>query len=120
MAFSALLTTTMSNMKTTIDVIQQVGLRGYKRMLTDFALYPELAKRLFDIPYRYHLTAARKLTQMGVDMIWIGDDVGAQNAMIISPKMWRKFLKPLMANFIEELKTINPQVKVAYPSDGFI
>ena len=96
------------------------GLRGYERMLSDFALNPELAQRLLEIPYRYHLAAAKKLTQMGVDMIWIGDDVGAQNRMIISPKMWRKFLKPLMASFIAELKQINPQVKIAYHSDGAI
>ncbi len=96
------------------------GLRGYERLLSDFALNPDLAERLLDIPYRYHLTAARRLTQMGVDMIWIGDDVGAQHSMIISPKMWRKFLQPRMANFIAELKAINPDVKVAYHSDGNI
>lgn len=94
------------------------GLRGYERMLSDFLLNPELAETLLDIPGQYHLTAAKKLTQMGVDMIWIGDDVGAQNSMLISPKMWRKFLKPRMANFIAELKAINPQVKVAYHTDG--
>jgi len=75
---------------------------------------------ILEIPYQYHLSAAKKLTQMGVDMIWTGDDIGAQNAMLISPKMWRKFLKPRMANFISELKAINPQVKVAYHSDGSI
>jgi uroporphyrinogen-III decarboxylase len=46
--------------------------------------------------------------------------VGAQHAMIISPKMWRRFFKPRMAHFIAELKAINPQVKVAYHSDGQI
>ena len=96
------------------------ALRGYERMLSDFALQPEIAEQILDIPYHYHLTAAKKLTQMGVDMIWIGDDVGAQNNMIISPKMWRRFFKPRMANFIAELKAINPQVKVAYHSDGLI
>ena len=96
------------------------GLRGYERMLSDLALNPELAERLLDIPYHYHLDAAKKLTQMGVDMIWIGDDVGAQNKMIISPKMWRRFFKPRMANFISELKAINPQLKVAYHSDGAV
>ncbi len=96
------------------------ALRGYERMLTDFALKPDIAERLLDIPYQYHLTAAKKLTQMGVDMIWLGDDVGAQHAMIISPKMWRKFFKPRMANFIADLKAINPQVKVAYHSDGVV
>lgn len=96
------------------------ALRGYERVLTDFVLNPDLVERLLDIPYRYHLAAAKKLTQMGVDMIWTGDDFGAQNAMIISPTMWREFFKPRMANFIAELKAINPKVKVAYHSDGFI
>jgi uroporphyrinogen-III decarboxylase len=34
--------------------------------------------------------------------------------------MWRHFFKPRMAHFIAELKAINPQVKVAYHSDGNI
>ena len=96
------------------------ALRGYEQMLTDMALQPEVAERILDIPYQYHLTAAKKLTEMGVDMIWVGDDIGAQDAMLISPKMWRRFFKPRMANFIAELKAINPDVKVAYHSDGVI
>lgn len=96
------------------------ALRGYEQMLIDLALNPDLADAILEIPYQYHLAAAKKLTQMGVDMIWVGDDIGAQKAMLISPKMWRKFLKPRMANFISVLKAINPQVKVAYHSDGLI
>ena len=96
------------------------GLRGYERILSDFVLNPELADQILEIPYRFHLTAAKKLVQMGVDMIWIGDDVGAQTRMLMSPAHWRKFLKPRMANFIAELKAINPQIKVAYHSDGNI
>ena len=40
--------------------------------------------------------------------------------MMISPKTWRKYLKPRMARFISELKTINPDIKIAYHSDGNI
>jgi hypothetical protein len=54
---------------------------------------------------------------MGVDMIWIGDDIGTQNTMLISPDMWRRFLKPRMSRFISTMKSINPQLKVAYHSD---
>jgi uroporphyrinogen decarboxylase len=96
------------------------ALRGYEQMLVDFGLNPDLAEQILDIPYHYHLVVAKKLVQMGVDMIWLGDDVGAQNAMLISPRMWRKFLKPRMASFVGELKAINPDVKVAYHSDGSI
>jgi uroporphyrinogen decarboxylase len=96
------------------------ALRGYEQILTDFVLQPELVDELLEIPYRYHLAAAKRLVEMGVDMVWTGDDVGAQTAMLISPKHWRTFLKPRMANFIAELKGINPEVKVAYHSDGNI
>ena len=37
-----------------------------------------------------------------------------------SPAMWRKFFKPKMATLISDLKTINPNLKVAYHSDGQI
>jgi uroporphyrinogen decarboxylase len=96
------------------------ALRGYERMLMDFALEPELADQILEIPFRYHLAAARKLVELGVDMVWLGDDIGAQKAMLISPAHWRRFLKPRLARIIAELKQINPQVKVAYHSDGNI
>jgi uroporphyrinogen-III decarboxylase len=57
---------------------------------------------------------------MGVDMIWLGDDVGGQQAMLISPEHWRQFIKPLLANTIAEVKSLKPDVKVAYHSDGNI
>ncbi len=106
----------------TVTTIFEAGwaLRGLQQMLIDFVANPDLADAILEIPYRYHLTAAKKLVELGVDMIWIGDDVGAQNAMLISPRHWRRFLKPRMANFIAELKALNPAIKVAYHSDGNI
>jgi uroporphyrinogen decarboxylase len=96
------------------------ALRGLERTLMDFIVNPDLVERLLDIPFNYHLAAAKKLVEMGVDMIWTGDDVGAQNSMLISPETWRRFFKPRMATFIWALKRINPDVKVAYHSDGNI
>ncbi|HSB12938.1 MAG TPA: uroporphyrinogen decarboxylase family protein [Bryobacteraceae bacterium] len=96
------------------------ALRGYEQLMIDFLEDPDLAESILEIPYRYHLTAAKTLVRMGVDMIWIGDDVGAQNAMLISPAHWRCFLKPRMASFIATLKGINPRLKIACHSDGCI
>jgi uroporphyrinogen decarboxylase len=96
------------------------ALRGLNQLLMDFVLDPDLTANILDIPFHYHLTAAKKLVEMGVDMIWTGDDVGTQNAMMISPELWRQFFKPRMAEFISALKRINPAVKVAYHSDGVI
>ena len=96
------------------------ALRGLEQMLLDMSLNPELTERIIEIPYQYHLAAAKKLVEMGVDMIWTGDDMGAQETMLISPKMWRQYFKLRMANFFAELKAINPAVKIAYHSDGNI
>ena len=94
------------------------ALRGLEQLLVDMVRDPALADQVLEFPYRYHLAAARRLVEMGVDMIWVGDDMGAQHEMLISPRMWRRYFKGRMATFIQELKSINPQVKVAYHSDG--
>jgi uroporphyrinogen decarboxylase len=96
------------------------ALRGYERMLIDFLADPDLADAILDIPFRYHLAAAERLVRMGVDCIWVGDDVGAQQAMLISPATWRRFLKPRLARLISTIKAIRPELKVAYHSDGCI
>lgn len=96
------------------------ALRGLDKMMMDFYLNPDLAHAVLDIPFKYHLEAAKRLTEIGVDMLWFGDDVGGQNTMIISPETWRTFLKPRMAELISEVKKINPNVKIAYHSDGVI
>ncbi len=96
------------------------ALRGYERLMMDLATNPDLADRILDLPYQYHLAVAQELVRLGVDMIWLGDDVGSQHSMLMSPAMWRRFFKPRMQQLIGSLKRINPLVKVAYHSDGMI
>lgn len=96
------------------------ALRGLEQMMMDFIMDPDLVDAILDIPFNYHLAAAEKLTEIGMDMIWIGDDVGSQHTMMFSPDTWRRYFKPRMAEFIRRVKAINPAVKVAYHSDGMI
>ena len=76
------------------------AMRGFEQMMMDFSEDPELADTILDIPDRYHLEAAKHLVNLGVDMIWAGDDVGTQHGLLISPGTWRRFFKPRMAEFI--------------------
>jgi uroporphyrinogen-III decarboxylase len=94
------------------------ALRGYEKTLMDFAFNPDFVEELLDIPFHYHLAAAKKLVEMGLDMIWIGDDVGTQDRMLMSPDTWRRFLKPRVATFISTLESVDPKVRIAYHSDG--
>ncbi len=96
------------------------ALRGLEQLLVDFLIDEESADAVLDIPFRYHSAAAKRLVKMGVDVIWLGDDVGNQDRMMISTDLWRRFLKPRMAKLFKELKAINPGVLIAYHSCGFI
>jgi len=96
------------------------ALRGYERLMMDMAADPGMACRVLDIPFSYHKIVTQRLVRLGVDMIWLGDDVGGQNAMLMSPRMWRQYFKPRMAELIVSLRAINPQIKIAYHTDGMV
>lgn len=96
------------------------ALRGYEQLMMDLAMDPDKANRVLDIPYSYHKIVTQRLTSLGVDMIWLGDDIGGQHAMLMSPKMWRQYFKPRMADLIASLRSINPHVKIAYHTDGVV
>ncbi len=94
------------------------ALRGFDQLLMDFLVDPDLAHAILDIPFRYHTAAAERLARLGVDMIWLGDDVGTQRGMLLDPAQWRTFLKPRLAAIIAGITAENPACKVAYHSDG--
>lgn len=52
-----------------------------------------------------------------VDIIKIGDDLGTQESLMISPKMYREILKPIHADFISFIKA-RTKAKVFFHSDG--
>lgn len=96
------------------------ALRGYEQLMIDLATNPDTANRVLDIPYSYHKIVTQRLARLGVDMIWLGDDIGGQNSMLMSPRMWRQYLKPRMADLIASLREINPHIKIAYHTDGVV
>ncbi len=52
-----------------------------------------------------------------LDMIKIGDDLGVQDSLLISPKMYRNILKPIHADFIAFIKE-RTDAKVFFHTDG--
>ena len=61
-----------------------------------------------------------KLVSLGVDAIWAGDDFGAQNGMLISPRMWRRYFKERYRQVYAELKAVNPDVIICQHCDGAV
>lgn len=51
-----------------------------------------------------------------VDFFWLGDDFSTQRGMMISPELWRKFLKPVYSKLFELIKSFG--LKVWFHSCG--
>ncbi|HEY3398919.1 MAG TPA: uroporphyrinogen decarboxylase family protein [Armatimonadota bacterium] len=78
-------------------------MRGFEEFMLDLALRPELAGALMDRVQAYLLERTRRLLAASggrLDMVEYNDDTGGQNGLLLSPAMWRQFLRPRMVEFI--------------------
>jgi uroporphyrinogen decarboxylase len=95
-------------------------LRGLEQLLIDFVENQELAELLLDRITAFQVENARYLANCDADILLTGDDVGTQRGMMMSPSMWRKWLKPRLAGIIAAAREQKPHIHVFYHSDGDI
>lgn len=103
---------------------QASELRGREQFYLDMAAEPELAqllvKKCTDVIVRaneLYLDVVGK----HVDVFEIpGDDYGATQNLIISPRSFRKLFKPELARIIQPIKEFRSDLPVAFHSDGAI
>ncbi len=63
---------------------------------------------------------ALQLIKLGVDAIWLGEDLGTQTSTLIAPKMWRQKFKPRYKRMIETFRKENPEMIMIMHSDGAV
>jgi len=93
-------------------------MRGMERLLIDFVDNAEFAEALLDRITDKRRTQAARYAALGPDVITVGDDVGTQRAMLMSPAMWRRWLKPRLASVIAAARQVRPDVLIFFHSDG--
>lgn len=93
-------------------------MRGMEKLFLDFYHNKKFAEYLLDRITEIDTMAAIKLIEIGVDIFYTGDDVATQLDMMMSPDMWRKWIKPRAKSIIETIKKINPDALIWYHSDG--
>ena len=79
-------------------------LRGFEQVFIDMVENAELASALFGRITEFYLEYGRRILEAGkgaIDILCTGDDFGSQNASLISPSMWKAFLKPGFQAFVE-------------------
>jgi uroporphyrinogen decarboxylase len=96
------------------------AMQGMDTFLLNMARDPDFARALLEkIAVYCKQLMGRFLEELGdnVDIIKIGDDLGTQESLMISPKMYREILKPVHADFISFIKA-RTKAKIFFHSDG--
>jgi len=91
-------------------------LRGFEDFIIDMYSRPKFVDSLLDELSKIFLIVAKRFVEMGVDIICIADDVAMQTGMILSQRLWRRYIKPRMKMLIDGLK--RKGVYILFHTDG--
>jgi uroporphyrinogen decarboxylase len=81
--------------------------RGTENIFVDLAAKPEIAETVFRKIGEFYLVYLERILRAAagkIDIVLTGDDFGAQYGLLISADMWRKFIKPGFADYIDLIK----------------
>ena len=70
------------------------ALRSFENLMMDIAAEEPYLDALFDAIADYQVKVARRFVDAGVDGVRVGDDYGSQLGLLMSPKAWRRYIKP--------------------------
>ena len=97
-------------------------LRGYVNYYTDFYLNTALSEYLMDKVVELKMAYWEKALQEAgeyVDVVTEADDVAGQDRLLISPELYRRYIKPRHAQLFAFIKKLAP-VKVFFHSCGAV
>jgi uroporphyrinogen decarboxylase len=96
-------------------------LRGMNNLVGDLMEEGEVGVWLLDYMTRRSVEVAKAYARAGVDIIWLGDDIGMQQSMLMSPEFWRTHFKPRLQLVIDAAReAATGELYLMYHSDGNI
>jgi uroporphyrinogen-III decarboxylase len=98
--------------------LKLIDLRGFKNFMLDIAKNSNKLKELSEMIFKYWENIVKRWLDLGVDLIYFGDDLGLQNSMAIKPSSWRKFIKPYYSKLFSICR--QNEVEVYLHTDGYI
>jgi uroporphyrinogen decarboxylase len=107
----------MVDLSSSLFEVGYAHLRG-EAFFLDCHDHPEFVAEVMDGLVNYYSILGRRAIREGIDIIRIGDDIGGQNGMLLSPAMWRTLVKPALRRLVEAFKQENPDIVVKYHSCG--
>ena len=95
-------------------------LRNMEELMADMMDDDEKAVYIFDMVTERAIQRARFYAKAGVDILFFGDDVGMQATIMMSPDLYRAWIKPNLRKVVDAAKAINPGIIIDYHTCGFV
>lgn len=95
-------------------------LRGMENLMMDMLSDDPLAERLLARVEKEALARAALFAEAGVDILYLGDDIGMQQTTLMSMPLYRQWIQPRLARVIEAAKRVNPRIVILYHSCGYV
>ena len=93
-------------------------LRGFENLMIDFVeVLPDL-HTLIEMVLNHNIRLINKWLELGVEMIYFGDDLGSQRQVLMGPEYFRKYIKPCYARMFAACRKAGAHVYLH--SDGHI
>ncbi len=90
------------------DLWERAGfLRGLEKLCTDVLENPRFVEDLLERIKEYVIRTLEKLAPLKPDGAFISDDYGTQVGLIISPRDWRRLVRPRLKEIYESAKRRN-------------
>jgi uroporphyrinogen decarboxylase len=86
-------------------------LMGMENLLVAMITDRARVKRLFGQIIDFQVAIAQQYVQCDIDGVFVGDDYGTQQAMMMSPRLWRELIKPELARLIAVYRSAGKWVK---------
>ena len=71
-------------------------LRGMENLMIDFLDHPQFVQALFNAIAEYNIAQVEKALAYDIDAVYFGDDWGQQRGLQMGPRLWRKFIYPVL------------------------
>lgn len=95
-------------------------LRSMEELLCDMMDGDEKAEFIFDKSLEMAKIRAKSYIEAGVDVLYIGDDIGMQHTIMMSEELYCEWIKPRLKELIDFAKGLNPDIVIFYHSCGFV
>ncbi|NTW72357.1 MAG: uroporphyrinogen decarboxylase [Eubacteriaceae bacterium] len=80
------------------------SLRGMQNILMDMMENPEFVEELFEKIFEFNMIRINIALEYDIDGVYFGDDYGQQKGLIMGPKLWRQYIKPVLSRQYEAVK----------------